>query len=118
MLNFPLLKSGQSAQYPVRRTLIQNVHTVSFLDGSEQRCATSATLHQWSIQLSLIDEQELSAIETFFNQLQGQTGQFVFTDPLDGAIYTNCSLVSGTLGELFRGPGRSATELVIRENPN
>jgi phage-related protein len=117
MLTFPVLKSGQDSQYPFRRTLIQNVQTVSFLDGSEQRCATAGALHQWTIQLSLIDEQELSALETFLKQLQGETGQFAFTDPLDGVQYNNCSLASGSLSETFYGPGRAATELMIRENP-
>jgi hypothetical protein len=117
MLTFPLLKNGQQAQYPLRRTLIQNVQTVSFLDGSEQRCATSGTLHQWIIQLALLDEQELNALETFVEQVQGETGQFVFTDPLDGVQYNNCSLANGTLAEVFYGPARVATELIIRENP-
>ena len=118
MLTFPLLKSGQEVQYPFRRTLIQNVQTVSFLDGSEQRCATSGALHEWTIQLASIDEQELSALETFVEQLQGSTGQFAFTDPLDGTQYNNCSLAAGDLSEAFYGPGRAATQLVIRENPN
>jgi phage-related protein len=118
MPTFPLLKSGQDAQYPVRRTLRQNVETISFLDGSEQRCATSGPLHEWTIQFGLIDEQELGAIETFVEQLQGETGQFAFTDPLDGIQYNNCSLAISSLSETFHGPGRIATELVIRENPN
>jgi len=118
MLTFPLLKSGQEAQYPVRRTLIQNVETVSFLDGSEQRCVTSGALHEWTIQLSLIDEQELAALEAFVEQLQGETGQFAFIDPLEQVRYNNCSLAMGSLSEAFRGPGRVSTELVIRENPN
>jgi len=118
MLTFPLLKSGYEVQYPLRQTIIQNVQAVSFLDGSEQRCATSGPLHEWTIQLDLIDEQELSALETFVGQMQGESGQFVFTDPLDGVQYNSCSLASGSLSESFGGPGRVATQLVIRENPN
>ncbi len=118
MLTFPLLKSGQEAQYPIRRSVIQNVETVWFLDGTEQRCATSGTLHEWTIQLDLIDEQELNALQLFFQQVQGQTGSFVFIDPLDGLRYNNCSLASGNLAELLHGPGRISTKLVIRENPN
>jgi hypothetical protein len=118
MLTFPLLKCGQETQYPVRRTLRQNVQTISFLDGSEQRCATSGSLREWTIHLDLIDEEEISAVEAFFEELQGETGQFTFTDPLDGAVYNNCSLVGGSLAETFYGPGRGATEVVIRENAN
>jgi phage-related protein len=118
MATLPLLKSGQLAQYPLRRTLKQNVETIAFLDGAEQRCATSRLLHEWTIQLGLIDEQELSAIETFVEQQQGPAGPFQFTDPLDGVQYNNCSLVLDVLSETFHGPGRVMTSLVIRENPN
>src|ERR1700722_5955947 len=99
MPTLPLLKSGQAAQYPLRRTLKQTVETVAFLDGSEQRCAASRPLHEWTIQLGLIDEQELSALETFVAQQQGETGQFEFTDPQDGTVYTNCSLAIEVLSE-------------------
>ncbi len=118
MPTLPLLKSGQIAQYPLRRTLKQNVDTVSFLDGAEQRCATSRPLHEWTIELGSIDEQEMSAIETFVEQQQGQSGQFQFTDPVDGAVYNNCSLTLAILDETFQGPGRVVTALVVRENPN
>src|SRR5579863_8542345 len=117
MATLPFLKSGQTAQYPLRRTLKQTVETISFLDGSEQRCATSRTLHEWTLQLGSIDEEELNAVETFVEQLQGQTGQFAFTDPLDGTVYNNCSLAAGNLTEIFSGPGRAGTVLIVRENP-
>lgn len=118
MLTFPLLKTGQETQYPFRRTLRQNVESVSFLDGSEQRCAIAGPLLEWSIQLDLIDEQELSALELFVEQLQGQTEQFTFTDPLNGIQYNNCSLADGSFAELFLSPGRTSTTLVIRQNPD
>jgi phage-related protein len=118
MATFPLLNSGHIAQYPLRRTLKQNVESVAFLDGSEQRCASSAPLHEWTIQLGLIDEQELAALETFVEQQQGAVGQFQFTDPLDGAQYNNCSLSLDVLAETFQSPGRAMTSLVIRENPD
>ena len=118
MPTLPLLKSGQIAQYPLRRSLRQNVDTVAFLDGAEQRCATSRPLHEWTIQLGLIDEQEMNAIETFVQQQQGQSGSFQFTDPSDGVQYGNCSLAMVVLDETFHGPGRSMTVLVIRENPD
>ena len=118
MTTLPLLKSGQIAQYPLRRTIRQRVETVEFLDGSEQRCASSGLLHEWTIQLGLIDEQELAALEAFVEQQQGAAGQFEFTDPADGSQYQNCSLAVEVLGETFRNPGRVMTQLVIRENPS
>jgi phage-related protein len=118
MPTLPLLKSGQIAQYPLRRTLKSNVETIAFLDGSEQRCATSRPLHEWTIQLGLIDEQELSALESFVEQQEGQVEQFQFTDPVDGVQYNNCSLALDVLSETFHAPGRVMTILVIRENPS
>ena len=118
MLTLPLLKSGQVAQYPLRRSLTQTVDTVAFLDGSEQRSAASRALHEWTIQFGLIDEQELNALEVFVEQQQGETGQFAFTDPVDGVQYSNCSLSIEVLSETFQAPGRVKTMIVIRENPN
>jgi hypothetical protein len=118
MPTLPLLKSGQTVQYPFHRLLKQAVDTVSFMDGSEQRCAASRALHQWTVHYGLIDEQELSALETFVQQLQGEAGQFSFTDPSDGIQYTNCSLAIEVLSETFQAPGRVMATLVIRENPD
>jgi hypothetical protein len=118
MPTLPLLKSGQLAQYPIRRTLHSYVETVSFLDGSEQRCARSRPLHQWAIQLDLIDEQEFAALESFIQLQQGEVGQFEFTDPADQAHYPNCSFELDVLDETFEGPGRVRTMLIVRENPN
>src|SRR5690348_8678571 len=109
MATLPLLKSGQIAQYPFRRVLKQEVDTVAFLDGSEQRCATSRPLHKWTLQFALIDEQELSALEMFVKEQQGAAGQFQFTDPTSGVEYDNCSLELDVLDEYFDGPGRVRT---------
>ena len=105
-------------QYPFRRSLIQNVQTVSFVDGSEQRCATSQVRHEWTIQLGLIDEQEFNALETFVEQQQGEAGTFAFTDPADGTLYSNCSLAIVSLSGKFQAPARIEAQLIVRENPN
>jgi phage-related protein len=118
MATLPTLKSGQTVQYPLHRSLNQTVETIAFMDGTEQRCASSRALHQWTIQYGLLDEQEISALETFVNQVQGESGQFAFTDPADGVQYPNCSLSMQILNESFQGPGRVSATLVIRENPN
>ena len=118
MPTIPLLKSGQLAQYPFRRSVRQSVETVAFLDGQEQRCATTRPLHEWTIQLDLIDEQELSALEAFVEEQQGQVGKFQFTDPADGQHYENCTLGMDLLNKTLYGPGRAMTLLVIRENPD
>lgn len=116
MAALPLLKSGQAAQYPFKCSVKASVETVTFLDGSEQRYAMSRPQREWTMDLDLIDEQELAAIETFVKQQQGQIGKFQFTDPQDGVQYDNCSLSLGVLREDYSGPGRAKTVLVIREN--
>ena len=117
MATLPPLRSGQNAQHPLRRTIRQDVDTISFLDGSEQRCTTSRLLRQWTITLDLLDEQEASALARFVEQ-QGGTGQFEFRDPVDGVTYPNCSFIQHPWKLESIGPGRMATELVIRENPS
>ena len=118
MASLPLLKSGQIAQYPLQRSLKCAVEAIGFLDGSEQRCATARPLHEWTIQLDQIDEEELSELESFVEQQQGSVGQFTFSDPADGTQYNNCSLVLDVLTETLRSQGRVMTTLTIRENPN
>ncbi len=115
MPTLPQLKSGQIAQHPLHCTVRQDVDTISFLDGSEQRCATSRARHQWTILLRLLDEQEAAALAAFVER-QGGTGQFEFRDPADGTNYPNCSFALDTWRLEPTGPGRAMTELVIREN--
>lgn len=116
MPTLPSLKSGQVTQHPLVRTIDQNVDTILFLDGSEQRCPTSRPLHQWTIHLALLDQQESSALAAFFEQQAGN-GLFAFRDPVDGVNYPNCSFASDTWTLQLQGPGHAATELVIREEP-
>jgi phage-related protein len=118
MATLPLLKSGQIAQYPFQRSLKCAVETIGFLDGTEQRCATARPLHEWTVQLGQIDEEELAELEAFVEQQQGAAGEFSFTDPVDGTQYNNCSLVLDVLTETLRSQGRALTTLTIRENPN
>jgi len=117
MATFPQLKSGVTAQYPLRRRLIQNVDTVMFVDGGEQRCPVSTHLHEWTIRLDAVDEAELAAIHTFVQQQQGEVGSFEFTDPVDHVRYADCSFTSHLLQETFRREGSASLVLVIRENP-
>ena len=90
---FPTLKTGAVMQYPAKRTLEFNTDTIRFLDGTEQRFRDNpSVLHQWTIQLDLLDESELAALDQFFISNQGRFGSFSFTDPWDGTVYPNCSM--------------------------
>jgi phage-related protein len=117
MATLPLLKSGQIAQYPLRRSLKYAVDSIQFLDGCEQRTAISRPLHEWTINLTAIDEQEVCALELFVAQQQGAAGKLQFIDPIDGVQYDNCSLDLDVMTETFNASGRIATMLVVRENP-
>jgi hypothetical protein len=117
MPQFPILKTGAVAQYPLSTAYIYRADIVAFLDGSEQRFRNSpSVLHQWNITLSELDEQEMSNVETFFLALQGPTQPFAFTDPSTGTSYASCSLVAESLTENYVQPLSSSTSLVIREN--
>src|SRR5689334_2384072 len=98
MATFPKLKTTAIAQYPLtRREHFQN-QIVRFVDGSQQRYRDSGAANlEWEIQLSLLDEGELAAIEEFFLATQGTFGAFSFTDPSDGQTYDNCSIAADDL---------------------
>jgi Conserved hypothetical protein 2217 (DUF2460) len=114
---FPTLKTGAVLQYPAKRTLLFNTDALRFLDGTEQRFRDSPSiLHEWTIQLDLLDEAELSELDQFFVSNQGRFGSFSFTDPWDGTIYPNCSLKTDTFGFQLRGEMRGKTTLTVREN--
>jgi hypothetical protein len=117
MATFPQLKTGAVAQYPATKSIRFQNQTVRFLDGSEQRYRDAASaLHQWVIQLSELDESEMTAFEQFFETNQGRFVSFTFTDPWDGTQYADCSLASDelTLGSVAEMRGK--TSLTVIEN--
>lgn len=117
MNSFPALKTGAVMQYPAGRTVTFSTQTLRFFDGSEQRFADyGAPLHQWNIQLDLLDEAEMKAMETFFREMTGQSGAFSFTDPWDGQVYPSCSFGGDELDESFLAELRGRTSLLVIEN--
>jgi phage-related protein len=117
MASFPKLKTNAIVQYPLtRREKFQN-QTVRFLDGSQQRYRDSgAPRLEWEIQLSLLDEGELAAIEEFFLASQGGFGTFSFTDPWDGRVHDNCSVAADDLALLTVAEMRGNTKLTVVRN--
>ena len=114
---FPSLKTGAMLQYPAKRTLQFNTDTIRFLDGTEQRFRDNpSVLHRWTIQLDLLDESELTALDQFFVSNQGRFGSFSFTDPWDGTVYPNCSLAGDAFVFQLRSEMRGKTALTICEN--
>ncbi|MBS1857116.1 MAG: DUF2460 domain-containing protein [Acidobacteria bacterium] len=95
MADFPKLKTGAVAQYPIARETRLANQTVRFLDGSTQRYRDAgATRRRWQIRLDLLDEGESAAMQEFFAAVQGAYATFTFTDPWDGHAYENCRLTS------------------------
>ena len=115
---FPTLKTGAVMQYPAKRTLQFNTDVHRYLDGTEQRFRENpAVLHQWTIQLDLLDESELAELDQFFQSNQGRFGSFTFTDPWDGTVYPSCSLMKDTFSFQLRAEMRGKSQITVCENP-
>ena len=117
MATFPALKTGAVAQYGSSRTRAFSTQMFRFLDGSEQRFQEyGAPLLRWSIKLSLLDEAELTALESFFASQGGQAGSFAFPDPWDGTVHPNCSFGDDQLATQYAGPARGSATITVKEN--
>ena len=116
MAQFPKLKTGAVAQYPVmREARLRNVG-VRFLDGGYQRYRDAGVVRRrWTIQLDLLDEGEMASMEEFFLSLQGSYTTFTFTDPVDGREYENCRLESDEVELIAQGELRGSTTLTVTQ---
>src|SRR5271170_4735888 len=102
MRTFPTFKTGAVMQYPSPRGLQFSTTALQFVNGSEQRfCNYQAVLHSWVVQLSLLDQSELQALQEFFRGIAGPAGDFAFTDPLDGTDYPSCCLASDSMAAVL-----------------
>lgn len=118
LLTFPQLKSGAVLQYPAPASVRFDNNVLSFLDGSEQRYRLApGPLRRWTVQLALLEDAELNALETFIADTQGAFGTFAFTDPKDGKVYSSCYLKSDSLEGLRSSDLRGSTMLQILESP-
>lgn len=117
MAEFPTLKSGAVAQYPLARTLNSPTRVLRFIDGREQRFRRRGRAQrQWTIQLDFLAEDELQAVAEFFAAQRGQDGNFRFVDPSDGQAYPNCSFVHDEIDLEQVTEGYAKTTVVVKEN--
>jgi len=117
-MDFPVLSTGAVIQHPAKRSVKYSTEILQFLDGSEQRFRRqSKQLHDWTINLDLLNEDETEAIKQFFEAVQGRQNSFVFTDPWNGTKYPDCSLDEDSLAIEVSGEMRGKTSVVVRENP-
>jgi hypothetical protein len=115
-MQFPTLSSGAVAQYGSPAGSVWPAQVVRFLDGADQRfLAASRPLQRWLIDLRLLDESEISAIETFFNSMGGEFSTFTFPDPITGVAVPNCRLGAPELISEYQGVDIAATSLWVVE---
>jgi hypothetical protein len=116
MANFPQLKTGAVAQYPLTRELRLQNQGVRFVDGSMQRYRDSRGARlRWTIRLELLDEGEMAAVEEFVAEQQGAYGTFTFTDPWDGMAYDGCRLEGDDALLISAGEMLGATTITVTQ---
>lgn len=116
MSTFPALDTGAVMQYPAAVTTGQGVGVIRFLDGSDQRYLTQGrAFRTWKVDLALLNEKELAAIENFFEQQQGDYGVFTFPDPFSGSAIPNCRFADPTLQTTYTDVDNGATSLWVIE---
>lgn len=116
MATFPLLSTGAVAQYPLSRGTSYDVDIVKFVDGSQQRCLVRGRgLRRWLVSLAQLGETELSALENFFDSVQGNAALFTFTDPVSGNAIPNCRVANPTIVTQYLATGSGAAALWIEE---
>lgn len=114
---FPTLKTGAVTQYPATKSTQYCSFVLRFLDGSDQRYRDySAPLRRWTIQLNMLDEAELNALDQFFNSQQGRFETFTFIDPWTQSTIPSCSVEQDVLDYELSEEMRGSTSLVVVEN--
>jgi hypothetical protein len=114
MANFPTLKTGAVAQYPLSYGARFATQAVRFMDGSQQRFRILGNpLRQWSIKLDQLDDEELSAVIAFVEQQGSAT--FAFTDPVTGAEAATCAIAGEQFDAVMKGEMSGQTTIEIEE---
>ncbi len=92
MAEFPKLKTGVVAQYPLTREIRTATRVLPFVDGTMQRYAMQPTRRRWRVRLEELDEGEAARVDAFARQYLLTLEPFAFEDPMDGTRYENCVL--------------------------
>lgn len=116
MATFPILSSGAVTQYPIRLLTRQSVQIIRFLDGSDQRFLSQARQYRrWGIQLDLLSESELQALESFFALQKGTYSAFTFPDPFTKSSIPNCRIGSSEMATEYLACNIGASSLWVIE---
>lgn len=117
MSSFPRLRTGAITQYPSARRSTYATNLTKFVDGSEQRFRDlKQPVQTWVIRLHHLSDEEMQAVESFFDAMHGRFGSFSFVDPWDGTEYADCSFNQDTFSVGSAGEGRNNAYLIIRNN--
>jgi phage-related protein len=117
MASFPKLRTEVVTQYSSKREIEQSTQVTRFLDGSEQRFQNMRhPSTRWLLHLHEISEQEMAAIEDFYQSNQGAAASFVFIDPWDGKEHPDCSFEAESLELNMRDHGRCTATIIVRSN--
>ena len=117
MSAFPKLKTQAIAQYPSSREKLYATKILSFIDGQEERFRDfSKPLLLWTVDLNLLDRDEMAALEEFFIEQDGALNVFDFTDPWDDTVHAGCTLENSEVWFRHDGPQAGSTKLVVRGN--
>jgi hypothetical protein len=115
MAEFPKLKTGAVAQYPLNREVRGSVRVLPFVDGTEQRYRSERIRRKWRIELDQLDEGESSILDDFVRTHLETLESFEFTDPWSGITYPRCA-VEGDEHELEAwAAGNCRISLVVTE---
>ena len=115
-MQFPTLSSGAVAQYGSPIGYVWPAQVIRFVDGADQRfLACGSVLRRWLINLRLLNEAEIAAIETFFNTMGGEYSTFTFPDPVSGTSVPNCRIGAPEMISEYQGVDISATSIWVVE---
>jgi hypothetical protein len=118
MAQFPKLKTGAVAQYPVSRSLRFSNETARFLDSSEQRYRDfKAGRRSWTVRLNLLDDTELTEVREFFVNRRGRFETFDFEDPWTETVVPNCRFAEDAFEAWCLGEVDNTAEVRIVETP-
>ncbi len=116
MMQFPTLTSGAVMQYGTPVGSVWPAQVIRFLDGTDQRFLLNGTpLRRWLIDLRLLNESEIAALEAFFSALSGEYLTFSFPDPFSGTSVPNCRIGAPEFISEYQGVDIATTSMWVVE---
>ena len=116
-MQFPRLTSGAVIQYGSPIGFVWPAQVIRFIDGTDQRfLACGQVFRRWLINLRLLNESEIAALEAFFSGMGGEYSTFTFTDPISGMSVPNCRIGAPELITEYQGIDIAATSMWVVES--